>query len=122
MLASALVVGGLALVLAGWAAFRLLRDRPVILRQLLAGGVVEAALLAQAVIAVVLTASGQQPADAVTFWGYLVVALLLLPVAALWAFADRTRWSSAVLLVAAVTIAVMELRIVQLWNVGGSIA
>lgn len=88
----------------------------MILRQLVAGGVVEVALLAQTVIAIVLTASGHRLTDAVTFWGYLVVALLLLPFAALWAFADRTRWSSAVLLVAAVTIVVMELRIVQLWD------
>ena len=51
-----------------------------------------------------------------TFWGYLVTALLLLPVAAAWAFAERTRWSSVVLLVAALTVAVMEWRLVQVWT------
>ena len=62
------------------------------------------------------TARGNGPDDAVTFWGYLATALVLLPVAAAWAFAERTRWSSVVLLVAALTVVVMQWRLVQVWN------
>ena len=116
MLAVATVVAVLSLVLGAWAGVRLARDRPVILRQLIAGGVVELALLAQVVTAAVLAAGGHSLAEPITFWGYLVFALIVLPAAGVWAFADRTRWSSAVLLVACLTLAVMELRMVQVWE------
>lgn len=113
---AAYVVIGLSVALSTWAGVRLARDRPVILRQLIAGGVVEGALLVQIVVGIVLVAAGHALADALTFWGYLVVAVLLLPGAAAWAFADRSRWSSAVLLAAGLTVAVMELRVLQVWN------
>jgi hypothetical protein len=106
----------LAAALAGWSALFALRDRAVVLRQLWGGAVVEGALLLQVLAAVVETVRGNGPADAVTFWGYLVTALLLLPIAAAWAFAERTRWSSVVLLIAAVTIVVMQWRLVQIWT------
>ena len=105
-----------ALVVAGWAAWRAVRDRPVILRQLIAGGVVEALLLVQGVVALVRSLGGDGPADAWTFWGYLLTTACILPVAALWAFAERTRWSSVVLLVASVTVAFLQLRLVHVWG------
>lgn len=111
----AVVVGGLAVLLAAWAGVRAVLDRPVILRQLLAGAVVEVLLLGQVVVAAVLSARGVEGVDLTTFWGYLVTALVILPVAAAWAFAERTRWSSVVLLVAGVTVAFLELRLVQIW-------
>lgn len=109
------VVAAGALVVAAWAAWRAARDRPVILRQLVVAGVVEALLLVQAVVAAVRAATGDGPADAATFWGYLGTTLCILPAAAVWAFAERTRWSSVVLLVAGVTVAFLQLRAVQVW-------
>ena len=111
----AVAVAALSLALAGWAGWRTLRNRPVILRQLMFAGVVEALLLVEVVLAVVRSVSGTGPADVPTFWGYLITALILLPIAAAWAFAERTRWSSVVLLVAALTSAFLQLRLVQVW-------
>lgn len=110
------LAAALCLVLATWAAWRTAVDRPVILRQLLAAAVIEALLVVQVVVALVSVAAGTGPADAVTFWGYLVTTLLVLPFAAAWAFAERTRWSSVVLLVAAVTVAFLQYRTVQVWT------
>jgi len=62
------------------------------------------------------TFAGHALADAATFWGYLVVALVVLPLASVWALVERTRWSSVVLLVGCLTVVVMEVRVVQLWN------
>lgn len=112
----AVLVAVLAGVVAAWAGWRTARDRAVVLRQLVAAGVVEAALLVQAVAAVVVTFTSRAPADPPTFWGYVVTSLLVLPVAAAWSFAERTRWSSAVLLVAALTVAFLQLRMVQVWQ------
>lgn len=112
----AVVVAGLSLLLGVWAAVRAVLDRPVVLRQLFAAGAVLALQLVQVVVAVVLTARGDAAGvDGVTFWGYLVTSLVLLPVAGAWAFAERTRWSSVVLLVAAATVAFLQLRLVQIW-------
>jgi len=110
----ALAVVGLSLALAAWAGRRAVRDRPVILRQLLAGAVIEALIVVEVVVAV-LTANGSPPADVVTFWGYLVTALVVLPFAAAWAFAERTRWSSVVLVVAALTSAFLQYRLLQVF-------
>jgi len=111
----ALAVVGLSLALAAWAGWRAVRDRPVILRQLLAGAVVEALIVVEVVVAAVLTANGSPPADVATFWGYLVTALVVLPFAAAWAFAERTRWSSVVLVVAALTTAFLQYRLLQVF-------
>lgn len=109
-------------VLAVWAGVRALRDRPVILRQLIAAGVVEVLILSQGVVAAVGLAQGHELAEPVTFWGYVVVALLLLPGAAVWALAERTRWSSVVLVVAALALVAMSLRVQQLWLGVGPVA
>lgn len=111
----AVVAAVLAGVVAVWAGWRTVRDRAVVLRQLIAASVVEAVLLVQAVAAVVVALTTRGPADPPTFWGYAVTSLLVLPVAAAWSFAERTRWSSAVLLVAALTVAFLQLRMVQVW-------
>lgn len=109
------LTAGCASVVAAWAGWRALRDRPVILRQLMAGAVVEALLLVEVVVAAVRTATGDGTGDPWTFWGYLLTSLVVLPVAAVWSFAERTRWSSVVLLVAALTVAFLHVRMVEVW-------
>jgi hypothetical protein len=116
ILPEALLVGGLCVVLAGWATWFVVVDRAVILRQLWGGAVVEAVLLVQAVVAAAVLATGDHDVDGALFWGYVVVQLIVLPIAAAWAFAERTRWSSVVLLVAALTVAFLELRLWQIWG------
>jgi len=111
----ALLVAALCLALAGWAAWFVVADRPVVLRQLWGGAVVEGVLVLQGVLLAVVQATGDQDVDGVLLWGYVVTQLVVLPVAAAWAFAERTRWSSVVLLVAALTVAFLELRLLQIW-------
>jgi len=113
----ALVVVVLATALAGWAALWAVRDRAVVLNQLWGATVVEAALLVQLVVAIVVGSRGPGPVEHGTFWGYAVASLLILPLAGAWAFAERTRWSSVVLLVAAVTVAFMQWRMLQTWGI-----
>lgn len=105
-----------ALLLAGWAGWFAIRDRAVVLRQLWGAAVVEGLMLVQAVVAGVRHATGAEPAEPAVFWGYVVTQLVLLPAAALWAFAERSRWSSVVLLVAALAVAFLQLRLNQTWG------
>ena len=99
-----------------WAAWFVLRDRAVILKQLWGAAVVEVLLLLQVVAAAVLLATGDGHADVGELWGYLITVLLILPFAAAWAFAERSRWSSVVLVLAAVTVIFLEYRLVQIWE------
>lgn len=51
------------------------------------------------------------------FIAYLVGLLVVLPLAGFWAIAEReSRWGTGVLLLAAVGLAIMVGRILQLWN------
>lgn len=111
-----LLVVVLCLALAAWALWFVIRDRAVIVRQLWGGAVVEVVLVAQAVAAIVLVAGGTGAPDRALFGGYIVVQLMILPFAGTWAFAERTRWSSVVLLVAAFTTAFLEYRLLQIWG------
>ena len=116
LVVAALVVAALCLALAAWATWFVVRDRAVVLRQLWGGAVVEGVLVVQAVLLAVLAATGSPDVDAVLLWGYVLTQLLVLPIAAAWAFAERTRWSSVVLLVAALTVAFLEYRLLQIWG------
>ena len=79
---------------------------------------VEVLLLAQVVIALIAPAVGNAPTGNLgEFWVYLVTACLMPPAAIVWALTDRTRWSTVVLGVGALAIAVMAYRMNQIWNV-----
>ena len=110
-----ILVVALCVALAGWALVFVVRDRAVILKQLFGAAAVEAVLLVQAVVAGVQLLGGHS-VDGALFWGYVATALVLLPVAAAWAFAERTRWSSVVLAVAALTVGFLEWRLWQIWG------
>ncbi|MDY6055311.1 hypothetical protein [Micrococcus sp.] len=49
------------------------------------------------------------------FWGYVVTALLVPPIAVAWAVSDRTRWANLVLAVAGPTVVVMLHRMQVIW-------
>ncbi|CAN5436774.1 hypothetical protein BH10ACT6_BH10ACT6_10260 [soil metagenome] len=79
---------------------------------------VELLLMAQLVIALVSPGLGNQPTGNVAeFYVYLISALLIPPLAIFWGLVERTRWSTVVLGVGAFAIAVMVVRMEQIWSV-----
>ena len=79
---------------------------------------VEILLLAQLVIAMLSPTFGNLPTGSpLEFYTYLVSAILLLPLAALWGLIERTRWSTVILGVACLSAAVMLYRMLQIWTV-----
>lgn len=78
--------------------------------------VVEAALLVQSVIAMVMLAGGRELNEPVTFIAYSLGILLPLPLGFYLARIERTRWGSLSLCFTAVVVAVMTLRLMQLWQ------
>lgn len=80
--------------------------------------VVEVLLLAQIVVAIIGPAVGNAPTgNALEFWVYLVSAALLPPAAAFWSLIERNRWSTVILGVACLAVAVMLYRMSQIWFV-----
>jgi hypothetical protein len=78
-------------------------------------------LVAQIVVSIVQpflgnTASG----DSLEYWMYVITAVLMVPTALIWALVERTVVSNVVLGVVAGSIAVMLVRMHQIWFVNGA--
>ncbi|GGJ56929.1 hypothetical protein ACX5K5_04665 [Glutamicibacter bergerei] len=52
------------------------------------------------------------------FWGYLLTALIMPPIAFFWAVSDKSRWANTVLAVSGAITFVMLFRMEQIWHVG----
>lgn len=80
-------------------------------------GVVELGLVVQLLLSIALVIGGAQAKqDTVEFFGYLITALIVPVAAVLWGLVERTRWSTAILAVSALTVAVMLARMEQIWT------
>ena len=83
-----------------------------------ATALVEILLVVQVVIGIVSPLAGNSPTGSLLeFWIYLVSAVLIPPAAVVWALVERNRWSTAILGVASLAIAVMLYRMGQIWFV-----
>jgi len=78
-------------------------------------GVVEVALVAQLVVGIVQLVGTDRDVSGPFFVGYLIGSLIILPIGALWALAESSRWGAGALAIACVVIPVVELRLHDLW-------
>lgn len=78
---------------------------------------VEVGLLVQLAVSVGVVLAGQGAVvSTIEFFGYLFVALLVPPGAVVWALSEQTRWSTVVMGFSSLTIAVMLVRMNQIWT------
>lgn len=79
---------------------------------------IELLLIVQIVVALVAPFAGNPPTGSLLeFWTYLVSAALVPVAGAAWALLERSRWSTVVMGVAALAVAVMVWRMHQIWTV-----
>lgn len=79
---------------------------------------VELLLIVQVVIAIVAPLAGNPPTgDPLEYWVYLISAVILPVGGVVWALVDRSRWSTVVLGVVALAIAIMVWRMHVIWTV-----
>ncbi|MDH6236510.1 hypothetical protein [Cryobacterium sp. CG_9.6] len=85
-----------------------------------ATALVELLLLVQLVVAIVAPFTGNEATGSVLeFYTYLISAILLPVAAVFWALIERNRWSTVILGVASLSVAVMVYRMLQIWTVQG---
>lgn len=78
--------------------------------------IAEVLLLVQLIISLAAPAFGNNPSGSLLeFYLYLVCAILLLPLAAVWGLIERNRWSTVILGVACLSVAVMVYRMNEIW-------
>lgn len=79
---------------------------------------IEVLLLAQVVMAIVSPLAGNPPSgDPLEFWVYLVSAVLLPIGGVIWALLDRSRWSTVILGIVALSVAIMIWRMQVIWTI-----
>lgn len=78
---------------------------------------VELGLLIQLAVTIGMVIGGDRAqVSTIEFFGYLLVALLIPPAGVVWALAEPSRWSTVVMGFASLTIAVMLVRMQQIWT------
>jgi hypothetical protein len=94
-----------------------------IIRDRLAGRIVvgllaliEIGLVAQLVLGVMRVVEGHEGVSVPTYVGYLVGSLVILPLAAGWSWAERTRNGTAVLLVGLLVVPFLFVRLHDIWS------
>ncbi len=114
VVASALAV--LALAGAAWSALLLARDRRMHDGVFWLLAVLEVGLVAQLIGGSVALVVTDRPVESALFIGYLLTAVLVLPLAVAWAASETSRWGVGVLLIGCVTVAALVNRILQVWQ------
>ena len=76
----------------------------------------EAAAIVQVLVAVVQAVRGERPVEAATFVGYALTSVLVPPVGAVWALSEKTKWGTAAAGVSVLVVAVLTLRMQQVWG------
>lgn len=105
-----------ALVVAGFSGLMMLLNQPPRFPHLVGLALLEVLLLVQAVVAMGKMLTGDQPDGLATFVGYLLVAVLIPPVATLFGWAESNRWGSGLIAVACLVVPAMVVRLQQVWH------
>ncbi|WP_338694528.1 hypothetical protein V2W30_07035 [Streptomyces sp. Q6] len=112
-----LVTGLAALALAAWCGFAASRDQPTKDWHFIGMAVVSVLALAQLVVGIVQLARGEKPEQGTTiFVAYLIGAFACVPAAGFMSLAERTRWGSVTVAAGGIVLAVLEVRLYDIWG------
>ncbi|MDI3420269.1 hypothetical protein [Streptomyces luteolus] len=106
-----------ALLLAAWCGFAAFRDQPTKDWHFIGMAVVTLLAVVQLVVGVVQLARGQEPEQGTTiFVAYLIGCAACVPAAGFLSLAERTRWGSITVAAAGVVLAVLQVRLYDIWG------
>ncbi|MER6197601.1 hypothetical protein ABT234_09515 [Streptomyces sp. NPDC001586] len=114
-------IGVAALALAAWCGHAAWRDQPTKDWHFIGMAVVTVLVLAQLVIGLVKLGQGEKPDEGtVIFVSYLLGAFAAVPAAGMLSLTERTRWGSVTVAAGAVVLAVLEVRLYDIWGTTGA--
>ncbi|MFE6837487.1 hypothetical protein ACFVFI_22000 [Streptomyces sp. NPDC057705] len=114
-------IGVAALALAAWCGHAAWRDQPTKDWHFIGMAVVTVLVLAQLVIGLVKLGQGEKPDEGtVIFVSYLLGAFAAVPAAGMLSLTERTRWGSVTVAAGAVVLAVLEVRLYDIWGTAGA--
>ncbi|MFD7445580.1 hypothetical protein [Streptomyces sp. NPDC059909] len=112
-----IAVSAAALALAAWCGFAAYRDQPTKDWHFIGMAVVTVLALAQLVTGIVqLARGGEADEGSVIFVAYLLGAFAAIPAAGFLSLTERTRWGSVTVAAGAVVLAVLEVRLYDIWK------
>lgn len=113
-------IGVAALALAAWCGHAAWRAQPTKDWHFIGMAVVTVLVLAQLVVGLVRLARGEKPDEgAVIFVAYLVGAFAAVPAAGMLSLTERTKWGSVTVAAGAFVLAVLEVRLYDIWGTPG---
>jgi hypothetical protein len=106
-----------ALVLAAWCGWAAYRDQPTKDWHFIGMAVVSLLALVQLAVGVVQLSRGEKPEQGTTiFVAYLLGAVACVPAAGFMSLAERTRWGSVTVAAGGAVLAVLEVRLYDIWG------
>jgi len=112
-----LAIGVAALLLAAWCGWAAYRDQPTKDWHFIGMAVVTLLATVQLVVGIVQLARGEKAEQGtVIFVAYLLGAFATVPAAGLMSLTERTRWGSITAAAGGVVLAVLEVRLYDIWG------
>jgi hypothetical protein len=112
-----LATGVAALLLAAWCGWAAYRDQPTKDWHFIGMAVVTLLATVQLVVGIVQLARGEKAEQGTAiFVAYLLGAFAAVPAAGFMSLAERTRWGSATVAAGGVVLAVLEVRLYDIWG------
>ncbi|UZJ32246.1 hypothetical protein [Streptomyces endophytica] len=112
-----IAIGAAALALAAWCGFAAYRDQRTMDWHFIGMAVVTLLVVVQLVVGIVQLARGEKPAQGTTiFVAYLLGAFACVPAAGFMSLTERTRWGSLTVSAGGVVLAVLEVRLFDIWG------
>ena len=105
-----------ALLIAGFAAILTARNQPFSNPLFYAISVLEIVLVGLLIGGCIALAMTSREIDGVLFVSYLVTVVVIPPAAVLWGIAEKSRWGTGVVVVAMLSIAVLCVRLLGIWQ------
>lgn len=112
-----LVTGVTALSLAAWCGWAAYRDQPTKDWHFIGMAVVTLVALVQLIVGIVQLARGEKPVQGTTiFVAYLLGSFACVPAAGFLSLGERSRWGSLTVSASGVVLAVLEVRLYDIWG------
>ncbi|MCX4821813.1 hypothetical protein OG883_18370 [Streptomyces sp. NBC_01142] len=106
-----------ALALAAWCGYAAYRDQPTKDWHFIGMAVVSVLALAQLVVGIVQLGRGEEAHQGTAiFLSYLIGSFAAVPASGFLSLGERTRWGSATVAAGAVVLAVLEVRLHDIWG------